>query len=126
MRNKVKTCSHRPNKTSSIYYHCLFSAVTTENKQFWKIVKLVSRQQRLVQMLSRDKTRATTNGDKSNMLNSKCWNYLEPPLCDPPRSESMHHENYPDDLLCTTDEIKWCSSSKDLIRQRLTVLNVFL
>lgn len=102
MRNKVL------NMLRSAKQNYFNSLSTAKNKQFWKIVKLVSGQQSLVPTLSQDNTQATTDRDKANMLNeffSKCWNYSEPPLCDPPRSESVQHGNCPDDLLCTTDKI---------------------
>ncbi len=44
------------------------------------------------------------------MLNSyfsKCWNYSEPPLTDPPARDYVKDDpTHPDHLLCTTQEIE--------------------
>ncbi len=44
------------------------------------------------------------------MLNnyfSKCWDYSEPPLTDPPERDYVENDvTYPDHLLCTTQEIE--------------------
>ena len=64
-----------------------FNSLTSANsKQFWKTVKLVSKQQETIPVLSQDNINAITDEEKSNMLNtyfSNCWNHSEPPLTDP-------------------------------------------
>ena len=87
----------------SAYFNSLTSA---NNKQLWKTVKLVNKQQETIPVLSQGNINAITDKEKSNMLNSyfsKCWDHSEPPLADP--LEGNYEETCPDHLFCTTQEI---------------------
>ena len=73
-----------PRAAKKTYFNSLTSA---NSKQFWKIVRLVNKQQEPIPILSQDGVNAVTNEDKSNMRNnyfSMCWTHAEPPLTDPP------------------------------------------
>ena len=102
-RNKV-TVMLRAAKNN--YFNSLTSA---NSKQFWKIVKLVNKQQEPIPTLSQDGVNAVTDEDKSNMLNkyfSMCWNHAEPPLTDPPDIDCAEcGEICPDHILCVTEEL---------------------
>ena len=103
IRNKV-TVMLRAAKNN-----CFNSLTSANSKQFWKIVKLVNKQQEPISTLSQDGVNAVTDEDKSNMLNnyfSMCWNHAEPPLTDPPDIDCAEcDEICPDHLLCVTEEL---------------------
>ncbi len=87
-----------------------FNSLTSANsKQFWKTVKLVSKQQESIPALTHDNVNAVTDEEKSNMLNryfSTCWNRSESPLTDPPDNDCVEYdETCTDYLLCMMDEI---------------------
>ena len=95
------------------YFDSLTSA---NNKQFWKTVKLVNKQEGSIPALSQDNINAVTDEEKSNMLNtyfSKCWNYSEHPL---ERDYVEGDATCPDHLLCTTHEIEQLLKGSDVLK----------
>ncbi len=103
IRNDVTTMLRTAKQS---YFDSLTSA---SSKQVWKMVKLVNKQEGSIPVLSKDNVNAVKDEGKCNMLNScfsKCWNYSEPPLIDPPERDYVEDDaTYPDHLLCTTQEI---------------------
>ncbi len=85
-----------------------FDSLTSANsKKFWKTVKL---EEGSIPVLSQDNVNTVSDEETSNMLNSyfsKCWNYSEPQLTDPPARDYVEDDaTHPDHLLCTTQEIE--------------------
>ena len=97
--NKVK-------KAKSTYFRRL---TTRNSKQFWKIVKRVSKKEITIPTLTGNNTSeiTTTSAEKANMLNSffsRCFNYVCPPLAagtlpPPPTTEC------PSNILCSEEEV---------------------
>ena len=83
------------------------SLSTASNKQFWKTVKLLNKQQVLIPTLKQDGVSADTDEEKSNMLNeyfSECWNHSAPPLSEPSNDHLVTYSSS-DELLCSTSEV---------------------
>ena len=96
------------------------SFTSANNKQFWKTVKLVNKQEGSIPALSQENVNAVTDEEKSNMLNtyfSKCWNYSEHPLTDPLERDYVEGDaTSPDHLLCTTHEIEQLLKGLDVLK----------
>ena len=80
-------------------------------KQFWKAVKVLSKQQSTIPTLHYQEATAETNYEKAAMLNeyfSSCFNTSVPPLSQLDEERQTHTEfesASSEDLLCTTEEI---------------------
>ena len=80
-------------------------------KQFWKAVKILSKQQSMIPTLHHQEATAETNYEKATMLNgyfSSCFNASVPPLSQLDEENQTHIESgstCPEDLLCTTEEV---------------------
>jgi len=80
-------------------------------KQFWKAVKVLSKQQSTIPTLHHQEDIAETNYEKATMLNnyfSTCFNTSVPPLLQLDRGSQAYIEfgsTCPEDLLCTTEEV---------------------
>ena len=96
------------------------SFTSANNKQFWKTVKLVNKQEGSIPALSQENVNAVTDEEKSNMLNtyfSKCWNYSEHPLTDPLERDYVEGDaTCPDHLLCTRHEIEQLLKGLDVLK----------
>ena len=97
--NKIK-------KAKSTYFRRL---TTRNSKQFWKIVKRVSKKEITIPTLTDNNTSetATTSAEKANMLNSffsRCFNYVCPPLTTATLPPPLTTE-CPANILCSEEEV---------------------
>ena len=88
-----------------------------DQKQFWKAIKYLNKQQSSIPTLHYQDTAAESNSEKANLLNeffSACFNRDIPPLS--PADTDYHNAHYnscPEDLLCTTDEVLFLIQTLD-------------
>ena len=88
-----------------------------DNKQFWKAVKYLNKQQSTIPTLHYQDTVAESNFEKASLLNeffSTCFNRDIPPLSSADTGQhTVQHGSCPDELLCTTDEVLFLIQSLD-------------
>ena len=109
LRNKVVRML-RDSKTS--YFENLN---TSNNKQFWRAVKYLNRQQSTIPVLNYQDTVAESNLQKATTLNeffATCFNKDVPPLS--PLELNPPPNTTPDDLLCSEDEVAYLIKSLDV------------
>ena len=86
-----------------------FNSLTPSNsKQFWKTIKMISKEQSQIPSLSYNNLEAVTPKEKADMLNSffsMCWNYSVAPLLDHAERSFDCSTSCPEYLLCTVEEI---------------------
>ena len=111
LRNKVVTCLRQ---SKSNYFKNLDPK---SNKAFWKTVNLLSKSESAIPSLVSNDSMVTTDKEKVEVLNihfTKCFNYSVPPL-DP---DLCHHftcsaNEFPDDFLCSVEEVEHLLASVD-------------
>ena len=82
-------------------------SIQLAHKHFWKPAKILNKNNVSIPALVRNGTSTVTKDfDKDSMLNqyfSECFNIAQPPLST--RYEEPNIGNYPEDFLCTEDEV---------------------
>ena len=111
LRNKVVTCLRQ---SKSNYFKNLDPK---SNKAFWKTVNLLSKSESAIPLLVSNDSMVTTDKEKAEVLNihfTKCFNYsvplLDPDLC---RHFTCSANEFPDDFLCSVEEVEHLLASVD-------------
>ena len=93
------------------------SLSTSDNKTFWKPIKVLSKSQCTIPFLRNNGITATTDRDKSNMLNNyfaSCWNKSMPPLIEQTSYTLLNANN--ESFFCSTEEEQALLSNLDMTK----------
>ena len=99
VRNKVVALLRRNKK--QFLYNLRFAS----QKEFWKVIKLINKQDTAIPALWDGNAPVTSNEAKAELLNSffyECFNHSFPPLSDP---VPLDPETCPTSILCTEEQV---------------------
>ena len=111
LRNKVVTMLHTDKK---LFFNNLNA---TNNKQFWKTMKYLRKEQSSVPVLSHAGCTANNDKDKTSMLNnffSQCFNKELPPLTSHDCLGFTTPDECPERVLCSEEEVAQLLQSIDV------------